>query len=72
MGGLYIIMAIADDTWQRWIPLLEEMLQFADVHGAHKFGIHIDGAIIAAHASLGTERRATGHDNSSDQTTDPV
>jgi hypothetical protein len=72
MGGLNIVMAIAEDTWQRWLPLLEEMLHLADVHGAHKFGIHIDGAIIAAHASLGTERQATGHDNSSEQTTDPV
>jgi hypothetical protein len=65
-------MAIADDTWKHWIPLLEDMLHLADVHGEHKFGIHIDGALIAAHASLGTERQATIHGNSTEQTTDPV
>lgn len=65
-------MAIADDTWRRWIPLLEEMLHLADVHGEHKFGIHIDGAIIAAHASLGTDRLTVVHGNSSEQATDPV
>jgi uncharacterized membrane protein YeiH len=59
-------MTIADKTWQRWIAVLEDMLHEADVHREHKFGIHIDAAILAAYAALGTERGIPRHDHKSD------
>jgi truncated hemoglobin YjbI len=55
-------MTISDETWQRWIAVLEDILHEADVHREHKFGIHIDAAILAAHATLGTERGVPRHD----------
>jgi hypothetical protein len=42
--------------------VLEDILHEADVHREHKFGIHIDAAILAAHATLGTERGVPRHD----------
>jgi hypothetical protein len=59
-------MTIADEIWQRWIAALEDMLHEADIHRELKFGIHIDAAILAAHAALGTERGLPRHDEQSD------
>jgi hypothetical protein len=47
---------VTPEVWKQWINVLEDMLHEADVGQASMFAIHIDSAIVAAHAALGTER----------------
>jgi hypothetical protein len=55
-------MTISHEKWHRWLAVLEDILHEADVHREYSFGIHIDAAILAVHAKLGTERVAPNHD----------
>lgn len=53
-------MAISHEKWSGWLAVLEEILHEADVNREFAFGIHIDAAIIAAYAKLGSERVMSG------------
>jgi hypothetical protein len=56
-------MAIADKTWQHWLAVLEDILREADLHREYEFGIHIDAAMLVAHAKLGTDQAISPHDD---------
>ena len=45
-------MTISSEQWTNWISILESILQEADRHNEHMFGIHLNSAIEAAEARL--------------------
>lgn len=55
-------MGISHEKWHCWLAVLEDILHEADVHGEHLIGIHINSAIDAVYAKVGTERLVPCHD----------
>jgi hypothetical protein len=62
-GGKLGVVMVAPKTWEKWIDVLEEVLEEADVGGgASAFAIHIDSALIEARKALDLKETMPRHD----------